>query len=536
MSSTIRYMDASGRREPRSGRRLRHFRRLAIAALLLASLALPLALPKAAPAHPLGNFTLNHLTYVEVSSNRVDLLYILDQAEIPTFREQQINFTRAQVLKRKLAQAQGMLILVVDGRRVALRPKPGAKISYPPGAAGLDTTRVELPFTAKVKDPRRVEVRDTTYGDLLGYVDMVARPGRGTAVRTDVSRADPTNGLRTYRGTALKDAPQDRVGRFTVRPGSGTLVAPGGPSATGGEDSGGDAFTKVFEDAASGEGLFLLLLLAAFGWGALHALSPGHGKAMVAAYLIGTRGTAKQAIALGGIVTVTHTIGVFALGLVTLLLAQYILPEDLYPWLNLVAGLLIVAVGLGVLRSRIRWGKEQRASALRAQATAHSHEHVLIDNGHGADHDHGHGSDHGHSHGPEDHHGHGDSHSHGHAHAHGHHHDHHFAPETTWKGLAGMGISAGLIPCPTALVVLLAAISQQQIALGLLLIVVFSLGLASTLTALGLVVVSAKRLASRVGSRFSFSSRVAAALPALSTLVILALGVALTAKAIPDVM
>ena len=97
--------------------------------------------------------------------------------------------------------------------------------------------------------------------------------------------------------------------------------------------------------------MLLLLLLAAFGWGALHALSPGHGKAMVAAYLIGTRGTARHAFALGATVTITHTIGVFALGLVTLLLSQYILPEDLFPWLTLVSGLLVVAVGIGVLRS-----------------------------------------------------------------------------------------------------------------------------------------------------------------------------------------
>jgi ABC-type nickel/cobalt efflux system permease component RcnA len=109
-------------------------------------------------------------------------------------------------------------------------------------------------------------------------------------------------------------------------------------------------------------------------------------------------------------------------------------------------------------------------------------------------------------------------------------------PDTTWKGLAGMGISAGIIPCPTALVVLLAAISQKEIALGLLLIVVFSLGLAATLTSLGLGVVYAKHLASRVGSRVNFSSRIVAALPALSTVVILALGVVLTARALPDIV
>ena len=118
------------------------------------------------------------------------------------------------------------------------------------------------------------------------------------------------------------------------------------------------------------------MLLAAFGWGALHALSPGHGKAMVAAYLVGTRGAPRHAVALGGIVTVTHTIGVFALGLVTLLLSQWVLPEDLYPWLNLAAGLLIVAVGLSVLGSRVRWAQEHRGPPPSPDAGHdHPHEH-----------------------------------------------------------------------------------------------------------------------------------------------------------------
>ena len=132
-------------------------------------------------------------------------------------------------------------------------------------------------------------------------------------------------------------------------------------------DRSGDGFAGVFENAADGQGVLLLLLLIAFGWGALHALSPGHGKAMVAAYLIGTRGTARHALGLGAIVTFTHTIGVFTLGFVTLALSQYILPEQLYPWLNLVSGLLVVTVGLGVLRSR--------GSAPRGRTKAHDHSH-----------------------------------------------------------------------------------------------------------------------------------------------------------------
>jgi nickel/cobalt exporter len=167
-------------------------------------------------------------------------------------------------------------------------------------------------------------------------------------------------------------------------------------------------------------------------------------------------------------VTVTHTIGVFALGVVTLALSQYLLPEDLYPWLTLVSGLLVVAIGLGVLRSRAR--------------RAHAHSHA--------------------------------------------------PPELGWKGLVGMGAAAGLIPCPSALVVLLAAISQHEVALGLLLITAFSLGLAATLTGLGLVVVSARNW---IPSRLA-AGRLAAVLPAASAVLIVGVGCVLTARAVPGVV
>jgi ABC-type nickel/cobalt efflux system permease component RcnA len=227
--------------------------------------------------------------------------------------------------------------------------------------------------------------------------------------------------------------------------------------------------------------VLLFLLLAAFGWGALHALSPGHGKAMVAAYLVGTRGTPRDAVALGGIVTVTHTIGVFALGLVTLALSAYVLPEQLYPWLNLASGLLVVVVGVAVLRSRVR---------VRRQAHHHDHHHP-------------------------------------------HHHDHPHDHGPSRRGLLAMGASAGLIPCPSALVVLLAAIAQAQVGLGLALIVAFSLGLATTLTVLGLAVVWAGRFAGRIrlGPR---AGAVAETLPAVSAALIILAGTALTVQALPD--
>jgi ABC-type nickel/cobalt efflux system permease component RcnA len=253
------------------------------------------------------------------------------------------------------------------------------------------------------------------------------------------------------------------------------VSAPRGPGAAATtHNRSGDGLAGVFARAADGRGVLLVLLLSAFGWGMLHALSPGHGKAMVAAYLVGTRGTARHAVALGLTVTVTHTIGVFALGLVTLSLSQYVLPEQLYPWLNLASGLLIVGVGAGVLRARIARARHERRH---------------------------------------------------------HHHDHHHhAPDRiTARGLVAMGASAGLIPCPSALVVLLGAVAQHQIGLGLVLIVAFSAGLAATLVALGLLVVSASRITSRIGA----AGRLTTIASAVSAVAIVAVGLALTAQAVP---
>ena len=449
-------------------------RRALIAALL--TLALLAVASPAAMAHPLGNFSVNHLTKVKVSADRVDVLYILDQAEIPTFQER--GEPRSQLLAAKRAEITRGLKLEVNGRERALVPASAGELRHPSGQGGLPTTRLELSLAASADDPRRVELSDRTYPDRVGWKAIVAQPGEGTAVRTDAPSGDPTGGLRRYPDDLL-DSPLDRrSASFRVEPGEGSLVAPRaeGERTVTTRDASGQGFAGLFDDAASGEGVLVLLLLAAFGWGALHALSPGHGKAMVAAYLIGTRGTARHAVGLGVAVTVTHTLGVFALGLVTLLLSQYILPEDLYPWLTLVSGLLVVCIGAGVLRSRIQ-GRGQ--------------------------------GDHRHPH---------------------HHHDHEHT--VTRRSLIGMGAAAGLIPCPSALVVLLGAIAQHEVALGMLLIVAFSVGLAATLTGLGLLVVYARR----VLPRLRVDGRLAAILPAASALAIVIVGCVLTAQAVPGVV
>ena len=419
--------------------------RIIVAALLALAL-----LPATASAHPLGNFSINHLTQVSVSADRVDVTYVLDGAEIPTFQKSvELAKVQAEVAKR--------LTLTVDGRKIALRPTNEPTLTHPPGQGGLRTTRVVLPLEAAVTRPRSVTLEDETFPGRIGWKAIVARPGKGTATRSSAPATDPTNGLRHYPKDLLKSPSDTRTATLDVHPGSGTLDAPGARAATGSAAT--DGFANILD---KGDGVLLLLLVAAFGWGAVHALSPGHGKAMVAAYLVGTQGKPRDAVALGGIVTATHTAGVFALGLITLALSQYVLPEDLFPWLNLVSGLLVVGVGASVLRRQLKKRK----------------------------------------------------------HAHHHHHHHHDT-----KRLLAMGAAAGLIPCPSALVVLLGAISQDQIALGMLLIVAFSAGLAATLTALGLAVVSARRL--------PLPGHVMTALPAASALAIVLVGCVLTAHAIP---
>jgi ABC-type nickel/cobalt efflux system permease component RcnA len=466
------------------------------AAAVAGLVAATLALTGTAAAHPLGNFSINHITQLKVSRDGVDAHYILDQAEIPTFQER--GLSQAEILRRKRSEVASNLRLNVNGRPVPLR-LGRASITFPAGQGGLKLTRFEIGLTAPVKAPRDVNLEDRTFEGRPGWKAIVVQPGEGTDIRSDAPSNDPTNGLRGYPSGALQSPLDERTADLRVRPGSGTLTAPrtpgGKPETT--QNRSGDGLAGVFSDAANGQGVLLLLLLAAFAWGALHALSPGHGKAMVAAYLIGARGTARHAVALGATVTITHTIGVFALGLVTLALSQYVLPEDLYPWLNLVSGLLVVLVGAGVLRARLRAGRETGDG--RPESSDHSHDH---------------------SHG----------HSHSHSHGHGHHHHHHAPGHITWKGLLGMGAAAGLVPCPSALVVLLGAIAQHQIGLGLVMIVAFSLGLATTLTVLGLLVVCARRAVR--GLRVP--PRLVAALPSASALVIVAVGVMLTAQALPQ--
>jgi nickel/cobalt transporter (NicO) family protein len=346
-------------------------------------------------------------------------------------------------------------------------------LAHPLGAGGLHTTRLEVVLAGPELQGRiSVAYQDNNYADRIGWKEIVV--GTDTPSTSHELRAYPKDLLQSPLDTSSittelepGDSPDETPALSTGK----SLEAPDRVADAG--------FASLVGRSHLSPLVLLASLAAALFWGAAHALSPGHGKTIVTAYLVGQRGTPRHAALLGLIVTITHTIGVFALGLVTLALSQFVVPDRLYPWLNLASGLLVVGIGGSVFWARWRHRR------------AHSHGH--------------------------------------------HHHHHHHAPEDAsgpgFRSLLAVGVSGGLLPCPSALVVLLAAISLHRVAFGLLLILAFSAGLALSITGIGLVAV----LARRVFKRMSFEGRLIRLLPAASALVILAAGLAMTAHAVPKV-
>jgi nickel/cobalt transporter (NicO) family protein len=441
-------------------------------AILVGALTVALLAPLAAKAHPLGNFTINTFSRVEVSGHRVYVRYVLDLAEIPTFQARQAGGIDPAEYARRLADGAH---LRVDGHRPRLVPIAHA-LAFPQGAGGLRTTRLEVILRGpRVAGTSRVSYRDTNYAERLGWREIVV--GARAKSRSDELRAYPKDLLESPLHVTSLSATLAPTGDPPPALTRGRALEAPDRVADGG-------FASLIARDHLSAGFMLLSLAIAMFWGAAHALSPGHGKSIVAAYLVGSRGTPRHAVFLGLTVTVTHTIGVFALGLVTLSLSEFIVPDQLYQWLNLVSALLIVGVGVSVLRWRVReWRRRE----------GHDHHH----------------------------------HSHGHVHDHHHAHDHALSA----RRLLGIGISGGIVPCPTALVVLLAAISLHRVGYGLVLIVAFSLGLAAAMTAIGIIAVSAKRVFRRV----DFDGGLIRLLPAVSALVVLGLGLAMTVRALPKV-
>jgi nickel/cobalt transporter (NicO) family protein len=538
------------------------------------AIALVLLLPTTALAHPLGNFTINHFAGIRVGADRVTLDVVIDQAEIPTFTERQWIDTdgdgqvsdaetedERQVACTSLASS---LTLAVGGSPLALSVD-AAGLSFPQGAGGLPTMRLVCEYGTALAAPltgaTSVHFADRSNAGRVGWREIVATGDgvtiAGAAPSTSVSgrlTSYPQDLLTVPLATsevsltatpggpslpvpciadafALSATPTAKTlgfgcGPAANRPGLAAAVQPGvaaGQSATtpateqpnaapaGAVPGGvGNEISSLLQTRDLTPPIVIVSLLTAMALGAAHALTPGHGKTVMAAYLVGTRGTGRQAVALGLTVTIAHTVGVLLLALVVLSVS-HVTPEAFNHATGIVSGLLVVSIGgwlflrqgLPIIRARL------------ASAGGHEHHHDGIDD-----------------------HVHDDEHEHGHVHDGMHRHggvEHSHVPPAgeplTWRSLFALGLFGGLVPSINALIILLATLATGRAAYGLVLVVAFGTGMAIVLGGTGLGLVYASRWLARSPS-WSPLGRIALLAPAITSVVIIVVGVVVTGQAI----
>ena len=467
-----------------------------------------MVLPRAGLAHPLGNFSVNRYAGLRLAADGVELRYIVDMAEIPTFQEIQETGIVPEPdhpsvgpwASRKAEALREGLTLEVNGHRLALEVA-SREVIFPPGAGGLPTLKIgiryRVPLDGHLGSTAALYYRDANFPDRAGWKEIVAVAGADAAIiEASVPDRDRSNQLADYPTDLLASPPQDVEARLTFRRElAPPLLASPGPRmaaralaparlAPNLQATPRSAFTELMTTRPPGIGILLLALVVAAGLGAVHALEPGHGKTVVAAYLVGSRGTAWHALVLGLVVTASHTAGVYLLGAVTLYASRYIVPERLYPWLGVASGLTVAGLGIVLFLRRYR-GASRR----------HSHDHAHDDHHH---------------------------------HAHGHQH-HHPGADVSLKELVALGVTGGIVPCPAALVVLLSALALGRLGFGLVLIVAFSVGLAAVLIAIGLLVLHARRFMARWRGEGVLLTRW---LPLTSSVAITGLGLAIAAQAL----
>ena len=430
-----------------------------------------LLFPALAAAHPMGNFSINHSSVFEAGPDRLTLRYRIEIAEIPTVEElAKLDADGDQTLspQERAAYLAQKVPALTDGLSIGINGAPAtptvtsSDVITRPGAGKLPTLLITVDYNlplAASQGNYTVEYQDENYVGRTGWREIVAVAGPGAKLAK--STAEPkslTDGLLTYPADPLLAPPQDEAAHFTVEKSATPATTPAATPSVAEPSSGGagngrarDRFSDLINVEHLSADVVALSLLLAVGLGGFHALAPGHGKTVVAAYLVGSRGTAAHAFLLGAVVTITHTLGVFALGLIVLFASEYVVPERLYPWLGVASGLMIVAIG--------GWQFVRRLS-LKAVGRAA-----------GFGHEHG---------GPD-----------GHSHA--------MPDRITLGSLIALGVSGGMVPCPSALVVLLSAIALHRVGFGLVLIVAFSLGLAGVLIAIGLLMLHARRWVGRLG-------------------------------------
>lgn len=452
------------------------------------------ALTAYAAAHPLGNFTINHLAKVTAAPGSLHVRYILDIAEIPTFQIMHASGSEqwdGAVMQRWADGENGVVLsglqLTAGGRELTLQPIV-ARASLRPGAGGLPILRWVGTFHAPLDgtSPQQVAIVDRVYADRrIGWKDIVAG-----------AQSEPTNELRNYPSALIGSPRRIDSARFTVGPAGRisqiSYQSDSQPQAgsLGGSWIAPTALSGMFSRSNQTPLFVLLTILAAFGLGALHAIEPGHGKALLAFTLVGARATGKQALVLACSLTFAHTIGVLLLGAALFFAADFV-SESIYPWITLLSGVAIAVIGARALAAYVR----------NRRGLAHEHVHA---------HDGAHPHAHSHDHDIE----HADAHGHGHSHA---------IPGTQplkFSNAVWAAMSGGIAPCPAAIVVLLTALRLHHLGYGMLLIVIFSMGLAAVLSAIGIGVVHGSAWL----TRRSAYARIAPYGPLISATVISAIG------------
>jgi nickel/cobalt exporter len=528
-------------------------------------------------AHPMGNFSINHYSRIKIGQKSVEILYLVDMAEIPTYQEirdfglapKPDDPSASRYLDQHEPSLRAGLLLESDGQPVQLETLSRV-LTFADGAGGLPTMKVGFVFRGKLEGivgAHKLSYADNNFPGRAGWKEIVVLGDQAEILTSSAPTVDRSQELTNYSSDALNSPPQQlsasvnyrtlaadpekttwdsqgttsenrilhatssarrtaaahspspqrQQGSFAAIPASGlneakpsnraVVTAPVSPHVAPphAQNTPRSRFTELISTQRKLSFWFLFsATLIAAGLGALHALEPGHGKTIVAAYLVGSRGTARHAVLLGIVVTAAHTSGVFLLGAVTLYASRYIVPEKLYPWLGAISGLSVAGLGIFIF---LRHLTGETGEHSHVPGERHSHwflsmfkQAMLLE----TESSRGAGSS--------------DSKPIGRA--------------LSLRELCVLGITGGIVPCPAALVVLLSAFSLHRISFGLFLIAAFSVGLASVLVIVGLTMVYAKRL---ISSRVQTGSSAFRYLPLLSSAFMVALGVGITASAIGSV-
>jgi ABC-type nickel/cobalt efflux system permease component RcnA len=488
----------------------------------------------------MGNFSISHYAGIRVEQGFVELRYLVDMAEIPTFQEIQKNTIVAQAddarvlgyLSKQAEVFKEGLLITLNGQPLRLRIA-SQDIVFSPGAGNLLTMKLGLVFRAEVTDACTVtrcelEYCDTNFSGRVGWKEIITSAGPGVTIENSSAPSrDRSSQLSNYPTDLVNSPPQDVVAKIvysaekafgglpsviaqakkgttssvtthrrvppdgTIGPATAAVPPtppfPGNPVAIelkpNQQGTPRNSFTELMGIKHINLGMALLAAAIAAGLGALHALEPGHGKTIVATYLVGSKGTARHALLLGMIVTISHTAGVYLLGAITLYAQKYILPDRIYPFLGVLSGMLVAGMGCYLFLQRYV-GAE----------FAHSHSHEIPSAARVSE-----------------------------------------KEELERRGnisarqLLILGVTGGIVPCPAALVVLLSAVALHRTGFGLFLIVAFSVGLAAVLIAMGLAGVYARRMMSRLPLEGRLIQRW---LPMGSAVAIAALGCAIAVRSL----